>query len=71
MCSLPTWEGVGGESGVDQSEISFEKWIRQIGEIGPKLVRSQLSLVDDRPSIQRANIKPFSWGWDGVARPFA
>lgn len=33
MCSFPAWEGVGGESGVDECQVRCEGRVAQIFEI--------------------------------------
>ena len=46
MSSLPTWEGVCAEPGVDNTEMGLKIWLSQVKIILPQLTRIKLTLVN-------------------------
>ena len=68
MSSLPAWEGVGAEPGVDNTEMCLQIWLSQIKIVLPQLTRIKLTLVHYGLGGQRADVDPHSSTGNAVGR---
>ena len=60
MSAVPTGEGVGGKTGMDQGQGAFH---RRVPEIGIKLIHllgQEHPLIDQRAAGEAGNIKPMA-----------
>jgi hypothetical protein len=59
LSTVPAWESICREAGVDESEMRREEHVIQIMIIVVHLRRSKLAFIDDVFARERADVKPF------------